>query len=72
MNGGKTLPKQPFNDVTDHYQQHVGLPSEKVDLKKQPPWIRWMGIILFGSMGLMVLCILILLVWEKVERFFEF
>ena len=52
---------KPFNDVVDHYQKHVGMPS-KIDLKRKPLFIQLIGYILFGLMGLMAVTILIAII----------
>ena len=49
---------KPFNDAIDHLQTHVGMPG-KVDMKRKPLFIRLIGYILFGFMGIAVVVILI-------------
>ena len=49
---------KPFNDAVDHLQTHVGMPG-KVNIKKMPLFIRLIGYILFGLMGVAAVIILI-------------
>ena len=49
---------KPFNDTIDHLQKTAGMPG-KVDLKRKPLFIRLIGYILFGLMGIMAFIILI-------------
>ena len=49
---------KPFNDAINHLQTHIGMPG-KVDLKRKPLFIRLIGYILFGLMGIMAFVIVI-------------
>ena len=59
--------KKPFNDVTDHYHKHVGMPIQKVEMKKLPKLIRWFGYFAFGFLGISGALILILIIWDKLH-----
>ena len=50
---------KPFNDVTDHYQKHVGLPSKRVNLNTMPKWLQifWYCITGFMVIGFILLLI---------------
>jgi len=50
---------KPFNNVTDHYQKHVGLPNKRVNLNTLPKWLQmfWyciMGVMVIGFIFLLI------------------
>ncbi|MBD3917780.1 hypothetical protein H8B09_03375 [Paenibacillus sp. PR3] len=38
-----------FNDVTSHYQNIMGVPSKKADLKSMPGPVRWFGYFFYAA-----------------------
>ena len=55
--------KKPFNDVTDHYTKHVGVPS-KVELQKLPKVLRIFGYTMFVFWGVSTIIIVIGLIGQ--------
>ncbi|WP_083814136.1 hypothetical protein [Paenibacillus curdlanolyticus] len=56
-----------FNDVTAHYRDVVGTPTQKADLSTLPAPLRWFGIFVFAAMGVGVVLFVISYV---ISRFF--
>lgn len=52
-----------FNDVTDHYQKHIGVPNKRVNLNTVPRWLRifWYGIMGFVVMGFVFLVVALMI-----------
>ncbi|MGG1660438.1 hypothetical protein [Brevibacillus sp. NRS-1366] len=40
-----------FNSVTDHYKNIIGVPTNKVDMKKMPRALRFFGYFVFAIMA---------------------
>jgi hypothetical protein len=46
-NAGADVPV--FNDVTSHYQNIMGVPSKKADLRSMPGPVRWFGYFFYSA-----------------------
>jgi hypothetical protein len=43
---------EPLNDVTDHYQKHMGLPNKKADLNVMPKPVRYFYYFVVGFVSI--------------------
>ncbi|MBP1932000.1 amino acid transporter [Ammoniphilus resinae] len=50
---------KPFNDVTDHYQKHVGLHNKSVNLNTMTKWLQIFWYFIMGVMAIEFILLLI-------------
>ncbi|GIO31671.1 MULTISPECIES: hypothetical protein [Paenibacillus] len=49
-----------FNSVTDHYRNIMGVPTNKIDMKKMPRILRYFGYFVFSIFAVCTLLFIIL------------
>lgn len=59
------MEKKPFNDVTEHYGKHVGMPIHKVEMNKLPKPLRLFGYFAFSFLGISGAFIVIMIILDK-------
>ncbi|MFC5529767.1 hypothetical protein [Cohnella yongneupensis] len=57
---------KPFNDVTEHYQNIMGMPNKPADLSSMPKAVRWFG---YFFIGMAVVCFLLMVIGVLKDKF---